>query len=113
MKLTSTHPPLASISEDGDKDYPPAGTELRVLGVGRLEQGGDRPDFLRDVIVPVVDVDDCKDMYEKAGKDVETDIMFCAGNTDDGGEDSCQGDSSGPILLEKNNQKHILMGFVS
>ena len=105
--------PRASISDNDDKDSPAAGTDLRAIGLGRLDFGGDRPDFLRDVEVPVVDIDECKDMYAEAHKDIEADIMFCAGDVEDGGEDSCQGDSGGPIVFEESDSKHVLIGVVS
>ena len=70
---------FTSISSGALEQYPKAGTDLRVIGLGRLESGGESPGFLRDVVVPVVDIDDCEDLYDDAGKDIEKDNMFCAG----------------------------------
>ena len=52
---------------------------------------------LQEVSVPVVSNKDCNHAYFN----VITDNMFCAG-FEEGGKDSCSGDSGGPIMVQKN-----------
>ena len=74
------------------------GKNLLVSGWGHLEDGGWGPDVLHSVEVPFVPWWQCKQLFEEGWI---TRIMMCAGNVDDGGVDSCQGDSGGitKILL--------------
>jgi secreted trypsin-like serine protease len=84
---------------------------LTVLGLGSLEEGGDSPNFLRDVVVQAVDTNECN-VGSVYGGDVNGDSMFCAG-VDEGGKDSCQGDSGGPIVVRQSDNTHVQVGVVS
>lgn len=67
-------------------DYPIVGTELAVIGWGRLLHNGPEPEVLRQVRVKRIDNDDkrCqRTITDKHGQ-------FCA-MIDGGGKDSCQG----------------------
>jgi len=75
-----------------DATVPATDDNLIVMGMGRLAEDGNSPDFLHDVTVPVVSNEDCNTMYN-----IITDQMLCAGFPE-GGYDSCQGDSGGPIV---------------
>ena len=77
-------------TQDMDDDYI-AGETLTVSGWGHLESDGSAPNALHSVNVPFVPNTVCKEKY---GNDL-TDEMLCAGNIEDGGVDSCQGDSGG------------------
>lgn len=85
---------------------PSGGNDLTVMGFGATSEGGSGSNSLLKVEVPFKTNAQCEDAY---GNEVETSVMFCAG---EGGKDSCQGDSGGPIVLENGNQ-HVLVGVVS
>eukprot|EP00918_Siedleckia_nematoides_P041935 GHVU01091352.1.p1 GENE.GHVU01091352.1~~GHVU01091352.1.p1 ORF type:complete len:425 (+),score=32.85 GHVU01091352.1:202-1476(+) len=87
----------------------PVKTPCYVTGWGDLEQWGDDPDVLHQVMVPIMDWDECNsdNMYE--GK--LTDAMICGGFKE-GGKDSCQGDSGGPYVCYVDDH-WVLAGIVS
>jgi len=76
-----------------DSTVPATDDDLIVMGMGRLAEGGNTPNFLHDVTVPVVSNEDCNSMYSNQ----ITGQMLCAGFPE-GKKDSCQGDSGGPIV---------------
>jgi secreted trypsin-like serine protease len=69
-------------------------TLATVLGWGRTETGS-RVDTLRQVTVPLVAAETCRQAY--SGYAI-TGNMLCAGYTE-GGKDACAGDSGGPLLV--------------
>ncbi|RZC38769.1 uncharacterized protein BDFB_007927, partial [Asbolus verrucosus] len=76
-----------------------------ATGWGRLSEGGPLPMELQKVELPTVNIDDCKAMY---GPSYEiTDRMFCAGYKE-GGKDTCEGDSGGPLAVDG-----LLLGITS
>ncbi|MGW4398116.1 S1 family peptidase [Amycolatopsis nivea] len=72
----------------------PAGTNATVLGWGRIADGGDRSDYLRQAIVPVADDSVCHTAYPE----YSATSMLCAGYPN-GGIDACKGDSGGPLVV--------------
>lgn len=88
--------------------YPAAGANLDVLGLGVTKADGDNvATKLRDVQVPAMTNNECRKSY---GNQVKNN-MLCAG-FDEGGKDSCQGDSGGPLVQIEGN-KHTQVGVVS
>ena len=77
-----------------------------ISGWGTLESGGNQPDTLQEVMVPLVSKSRCESAYGTLH-----DSMLCAG-LDQGGKDSCQGDSGGPLACQYNG-KHYLEGVTS
>lgn len=71
------------------------GEELIVMGLGKLAQTGNGPQFLHNVTVPVISNNDCNQRGSYNG--AITDVMLCAGYPE-GQRDSCQGDSGGPLI---------------
>lgn len=89
-------------------NYPAAGANLDVLGLGVTKADGDNvATKLRDVQVPAMTNNECRKSY---GNQVKNN-MLCAG-FDEGGKDSCQGDSGGPLVQIEGN-KHTQVGVVS
>jgi trypsin len=87
---------------------PAAGTSLRVIGWGDQADGAeDYADTLRQVSVPLRSEASCSEAY---GDGVNGN-MFCAGLRQ-GGKDSCQADSGGPIFQRVNNT-YRQVGIVS
>lgn len=82
------------------------GTIGRVIGWGRILYGGEKPNILREVDLPVVNRTACqKPMQHKI-----YDLMICAGGIE--GKDACIGDSGGPMLIQVDNS-YIMAGIVS
>jgi len=83
-----------------------------VSGWGTLKSGGNPPDILQYVNVPLMTNDDCK----KTGYGTSNILpsMVCAGYAK-GGKDSCQGDSGGPLVVPKGSSDDtaIIYGVVS
>jgi len=79
-----------------------------VTGWGTTSSGGDVSDVLRQVSLPVVASDVCRQTYGDL-----TDNMLCAGGVAAGGEDSCQGDSGGPFVVPDGSGGWLLAGVVS
>ena len=100
-------------NSDTITNFPIEGMPLSVIGLGLLDAEGNEgtPDFLQHVEVPVVDADKCNALYiEHGDTDVDSKVLFCAGDTRKGGIDSCQGDSGGPIVSEDSDVLHIQLG---
>ncbi|XP_067234851.1 chymotrypsinogen A-like [Chanodichthys erythropterus] len=88
-----------------------AGTESWVTGWGRLQYGGQIPDTLQEVTIPIVNNTDCDKAYEGINISI-TSNMICAGLLNQGGKSSCQGDSGGPMVSKKDSL-WIQSGIVS
>ncbi len=86
-----------------------AGTMASVSGWGALEQGGQSPDILQKVSVPLVTNEQCNSAAAYDGKVSVTEI--CAGYAK-GGKDSCQGDSGGPLVITHEGE-FVQAGVVS
>eukprot|EP00096_Caligus_rogercresseyi_P013026 TRINITY_DN5687_c0_g1_i1.p1 TRINITY_DN5687_c0_g1~~TRINITY_DN5687_c0_g1_i1.p1 ORF type:complete len:602 (-),score=82.89 TRINITY_DN5687_c0_g1_i1:318-2123(-) len=84
-----------------------------VAGWGRMSNGGQLPNVLQYVSVPIVSNNKCESMFLKAGRnEAIPDIFLCAGY-DDGGRDSCQGDSGGPLVVKGQDGRYFLGGIIS
>lgn len=68
---------------------------VRAQGWGRTEQGY-QSRVLKEVLLPLVDRQVCRNVYEPAGEKI-ADGMLCGGFVS-GSFDSCQGDSGGPLI---------------
>ncbi len=128
--------PVAPLSLDAATDPGSASLDARVAGFGNVEAEADerkgrqfvRSDGaeyyaasprLRDVKIPTVSTDVCKQNYQAvsdiygnkpyAGAAIGTG-QICAG-TD--GHDSCQGDSGGPLAVYDANNEKYQVGIVS
>ncbi|KXJ85554.1 trypsin-related protease [Microdochium bolleyi] len=89
---------------------PEDGTLTTVAGWGRIAEGAALANELQQVSVPVVDRATCAAAYLKNPQLPKIiDSMFCAG-LPEGGQDSCNGDSGGPIIDAASG---VLIGLVS
>ncbi|XP_014254916.1 serine proteinase stubble [Cimex lectularius] len=89
------------------------GKMATVTGWGRLKYGGGVPSVLQEVQVPVMENNVCQEMFHTAGhaKNI-LQSFICAGYAN-GQRDSCEGDSGGPLMIEKPNGHWVLAGTVS
>nr|XP_040569289.1 serine proteinase stubble-like isoform X1 [Lepeophtheirus salmonis] len=84
-----------------------------VAGWGRLSNGGQLPNVLQYVAVPIVSNDRCEGMFLKAGRNEAIPNIFLCAGYDDGGRDSCQGDSGGPLVVKGKDGRFFLGGIIS
>ncbi|XP_038206460.1 CLIP domain-containing serine protease 2-like [Zerene cesonia] len=88
------------------------GMTMEVAGWGKTETKS-TSDVKLKVRLPVIKEDDCKEIYSAANR-VITDRQMCAGGLS--GEDSCRGDSGGPLMGQDNTNnkgKWFAVGIVS
>ena len=84
---------------------PPEGSMGIVLGWGALsgDYRSDYPSLLQQASVPLFSDIRC----ESTGDDIRAESMLCAGY-EQGGIDSCVGDSGGPLIRRVDGQVHLL-----
>ncbi|XP_055308748.1 trypsin-7-like [Sitodiplosis mosellana] len=105
LKFTDKIQPIALLNADAVVED---GTPSLVTGWGLTQNPNESNEGLRGVIVPIVNQEYCKSLYEGG----ITDQMICAGY-DEGGKDSCQNDSGGPLSIKIENDTASLIGVVS
>lgn len=95
---------------DQDDDY--VGKYAFVAGWGKLSYGGLIPRILQTVRLPIIDNKVCQTMFADAGhyKYIKNSFL-CAGYSQ-GGRDTCEGDSGGPLMM-KQDDVWTLIGTVS
>lgn len=74
---------------------PPYGRNCNVTGWGRLRENGPFADILQVVTIPLVTNEVCNRAYHGQ----ITPDKLCAGGLPQGGRDSCQTDSGGPLTV--------------
>nr|AAD00320.1 plasminogen activator sPA [Scolopendra subspinipes] len=77
-----------------------------VTGWGSVREGGNSPNILQKVSVPLMTDEECSEYYNIV------DTMLCAGYAE-GGKDACQGDSGGPLVCPNGDGTYSLAGIVS
>ncbi|KAL7475866.1 hypothetical protein ACHAW6_001767 [Cyclotella cf. meneghiniana] len=93
--------------------YPPADIISRAMGWGHTAEGGSLSDVTLEVDLPIITNDACYQCYNYS--DVYSEWIgpnvMC---TFDPGHDTCQGDSSGPLVIPGSTAKEdIQVGVVS
>ena len=95
-----------------------ADAEVTVIGWGRTAEGGQSSPVLREVSVPFQASDLCEANYADfllgipGATGIITGNMFCAGR-EEGGMDSCQGDSGGFLGQGDTTGQWVQLGVVS
>nr|BDQ68758.1 clotting factor G beta subunit i2 [Limulus polyphemus] len=91
--------------------------EVVVIGWGVTERGSEKHNVLRELELPVVTNELCNKSYQTISfsglNRGITDDMICAGYQE-GGRDSCEGDSGGPLMYHDPTTGRVeLVGVVS
>nr|CAD7264471.1 unnamed protein product [Timema shepardi] len=91
----------------------PNGPSIRGLTFELVCPDGPLPSVLQEVSVPVINNTVCETMYRSAGY-IEhiPEIFICAGWRK-GGFDSCEGDSGGPMVIQRPDKRWLLAGVIS
>ena len=104
--------PLAQIPTE--LDHYVAGTHAYILGWGMSPSDVEHSSALQQAIVPIVSDEIC---YEQAYGEYFPPESFpkmqCAGYLREGGIDTCDGDSGGPLLVESNLNGYEVVGITS
>lgn len=97
-----------------DKDEDFGGQIGLVAGWGKLSFGGPVPKVLQVAKLPVINNKQCQEMYHNSGHmKIISDSFLCAGY-ENGGQDSCEGDSGGPLQVQRlADSRWVLAGTVS
>lgn len=89
------------ISLPTSDDDPKPGTICTAAGWGTIANNPYKlPTALMEVNITVIKREICNNKYHYNGKPVITENMICAG-AKNGGKDSCNGDSGGPLICNK------------
>jgi len=106
--ITPLSPTLASLAAPG--------VDATVIGWGARNASGGPPNYadaLHQVSVPIMEQAVCRADYDPVlGAGSITDNMICAG-LEEGGRDSCFGDSGGPLMTPDGNGGWLQAGIVS
>nr|XP_018669341.1 SCO-spondin-like [Ciona intestinalis] len=81
-------------------EVPPPGARCWVTGYGTTAYRGPAAKILREVQLPIVDINTCARSYNSTQYPIDTQKMLCAGYRG-GGRDACQGDSGGPLVCQR------------
>uniref|UniRef100_A0A182NZG7 Peptidase S1 domain-containing protein n=1 Tax=Anopheles epiroticus TaxID=199890 RepID=A0A182NZG7_9DIPT len=84
-----------------------------VTGWGRLYEDGPLPSVLQEVTVPVIENKICETMYRSAGYIEHIPHIFICAGWKKGGYDSCEGDSGGPMVIQRGDKRFLLAGVIS
>ena len=55
----------------------------------------------------------CMTMYRRSGQNEWIPRIFVCAGTSNGGKDSCEGDSGGPMVIKGRNSRYELAGVIS
>ncbi|XP_049790582.1 trypsin delta-like [Schistocerca nitens] len=98
---------VARIQLPAEGEETPAGTNVTVIGWGRLSYGGARPNDLQKVDVQVWDQQLCATLFWDGFENTVYPTMLCAAGVEEQAS-SCSGDSGGPLLRDG-----VMVGIVS
>lgn len=84
-----------------------------VTGWGRRSEYGNISPVLREVHLPIISNSKCMTLYRKSGQNEWIPRIFVCAGTSNGGADSCEGDSGGPMVIKGQNGRYELAGVIS
>jgi len=90
-------------------DVARVGDVCHVMGWGALNYDGVASDILEEVTIPILDLNNCTEKYER---NIIDNSQICAGHLE-GGMDTCQGDSGGPLACQRSDGTFYIAGLTS
>ncbi|OQR77069.1 serine proteinase stubble-like [Tropilaelaps mercedesae] len=84
-----------------------------VTGWGKLAHKGGLPKVLQNVKLPIISREKCQQMFMKSGHVKNIHEYFLCAGYDEGKLDACEGDSGGPLSVQRPNGQWVLAGTVS
>jgi len=96
-----------------DDDQKLVGETAWVTGWGRLYEDGPLPGILHEVSLPIINNNECEGMYQDAGYIEHIPYIFICAGFKEGGKDSCEGDSGGPMVVQREDGRFQLSGIIS
>eukprot|EP00095_Tigriopus_kingsejongensis_P011670 maker-scaffold59_size442576-snap-gene-2.11 protein:Tk11670 transcript:maker-scaffold59_size442576-snap-gene-2.11-mRNA-1 annotation:"hypothetical protein KGM_20486" len=96
-----------------DPDQDLVGRTATVTGWGRRSEYGNISPVLREVHLPIISNSKCMNLYRRSGQNEWIPRIFVCAGTANGGEDSCEGDSGGPLAIKGRNGRYELAGVIS
>ena len=103
LTTPSSFEPLQLITQDEHDNEP---YMANIMGWGNIYYDGPPSSILLEVYIPIDD--DCGNYSDSQ----ITDNHMCAGDTD-GGENTCHGDSGGPLIITNEQGEYEQVGIVS
>lgn len=101
--------PICLPNEEGDL----VGRTGTVTGWGRRTEFGNISPVLREVHLPIISNSKCMTLYRRSGQNEWIPRIFVCAGTANGGADSCEGDSGGPMVIKGQNSRYELAGVIS
>ncbi|XP_057634737.1 ovochymase-2 [Chionomys nivalis] len=89
-----------------------AGFVCTTAGWGRLAEGGNLPQVLQQVNLPILTQEECEAALLSLRNPVTGKTFLCTGSPD-GGRDACQGDSGGSLMCQNSKGAWTLAGVTS
>nr|XP_018667230.1 testisin-like isoform X2 [Ciona intestinalis] len=84
-------------------ERPQVGAKCWGTGFGFADENSVEPsNVLKEVDLPIVDIDVCRRSYTNTAYSVDRNNMMCAGYIQ-GGKDLCYGDMGGPLMCQREN----------
>jgi len=84
-----------------------------LTGWGITRQGGSLSPVLQELEVPILSNSECMRLYRKSGHPQYIPVSFLCAGYREGGRDSCDGDSGGPLSVQLEDLRWRVAGVVS
>ena len=107
LKSSSSFKPLLW---NKNQNLPVAGTNVTAMGFGLTQENGAVSNTLLEVTLDVVDYSTCKAQLSNYFSSLNDNVHLCAGVAE-GGKDSCNGDSGGPLIDTETGLQYGLVSF--
>ncbi len=109
IRLSSAYAAPLVVLPATDSPIPVVDETSIVTGWGATAENGAGSNQLREVALPVISNAACFPFYPDY---FDSRLALCAGGSRAGGQDSCTGDSGGPLLVARDNV-YVIAGIIS